>query len=110
MGGTMGFGLPAAIGTQLGNPDAAVFLIDGDGSLNMTLNDLGTVEQYGLPVKIVLMNDGEQQMVKVWQQLFFDGRFVATSNCNPDFVQLAQSYGLEAFSCDSEDDLDAAVA
>lgn len=74
--GTMGFGLPAAIGAQVGKPDACVMLIDGDGSFNMTLNDLGTVAQHNLPIKICIMNDGKQQMVNVWQKLFFDGRFV----------------------------------
>lgn len=108
--GTMGFGLPAAIGVQMGNPDAMTFLIDGDGSFNMTLHDLGTMAQHELPVKIVLMNDGKQQMVQVWQKLFFEERVVATDNFNPDFVKLAEAYGIEAFSCDNEADLPAAIA
>ena len=81
--GTMGFGLPAAIGVQMGNPDAITFLIDGDGSFNMTLHDLGTMAQHELPIKIVLMNDGKQQMVQVWQKLFFEERVVATDMYAP---------------------------
>ena len=108
--GTMGFGLPAAIGAAVGCPEKTVVLIDGDGSFNMTLNDLGTVMEHKLPIRIALMNDGRQQMVHVWQKLFFDGRVVATNNTNPDFVALAKAYGFEAYSCDSEDDLEDATA
>jgi len=107
--GTMGFGLPAAIGAQVACPDKVVLLVDGDSSFNMTLNDLGTVKEHQLPIKIALMNDGRQQMVHVWQKLFFDGRIVATNNVNPDYVQLADSFGIEAFSCSSVEDLPAAV-
>ena len=106
----MGFGLPAAIGAAVGAPEKQVLLIDGDGSFNMTLNDLGTVMEHQLPVRIALMNDGRQQMVHVWQKLFFDGRIVATDNTNPDFVMLAKAYGLEAFSCESEEELPLACA
>jgi acetolactate synthase-1/2/3 large subunit len=103
--GTMGFGLPAAIGAQIGMPDKTVLLIDGDGSFNMTLNDLGTIKEHQLPIKIALMNDNRQQMVHVWQKLFFDGRIVATDNVNPDYVALAQSYGIESYAVDNTDDL-----
>ena len=107
--GTMGFGLPAAIGAQVANPNKVILLIDGDGSFNMTLNDLGTIKEHQLPLKMAIMNDNRQQMVHVWQKLFFDGRLVATENVNPDYVQLAQSYGIESFSCDNVNDLPAAV-
>jgi len=107
--GTMGYGLPAAIGAAVGNPDAHIFLIDGDGSFNMTLNDLGTVMELQLPIKILIMNDARQQMVHVWQRLFFDNRLVATDNRNPDFVKLAASYGFEAFACEHEGDLAATI-
>jgi len=107
--GTMGFGLPAAIGAQVACPDKTVLLVDGDSSFNMTLNDLGTVKEHQLPIKMAIMNDGRQQMVHVWQKLFFDSRIVATDNVNPDYVQLAQSYGIESFSCATEADLPAAV-
>jgi len=107
--GTMGFGLPSAIGAQVANPDKMVVLIDGDSSFNMTLNDLGTVVENQLPIKMAIMNDFRQQMVVVWQELFFDGRQTATKNVNPDFVQLAQSYGIESFRCSSLEDLPNAV-
>lgn len=107
--GTMGFGLPAAIGAQMARPDRTVLLIDGDSSFNMTLNDLGTVKEHQLPIKMAIMNDGRQQMVHVWQKLFFDNRIVATDNVNPDFVALAKAYDIEAFSCESTEELPAAI-
>ena len=107
--GTMGFGLPAAIGAQVAMPDKTVLLIDGDGSFNMTLNDLGTLREHQLPIKIALMNDNRQQMVHVWQKLFFDGRIMATDNVNPDYVQLAESFGIEALTVDNVDDLPGVV-
>jgi len=107
--GTMGFGLPAAIGAQVANPDKTVLLVDGDGSFNMTLNDLGTVKEHQLPIKMAIMNDGKQQMVQVWQTLFFDGRLVATDNVNPDYVALAHSYGIESFRVDTLAELPSAV-
>jgi len=103
--GTMGFGLPAAIGAQVGCPDKTVLLVDGDGSFNMTLNDLGTVKEHQLPIKIAIMNDHRQQMVHVWQRLFFDNRLMATDNVNPDYVALAQSYGIESYCCRHVDEL-----
>lgn len=103
--GTMGFGLPAAIGAQFSRPDSTVVLIDGDSSFNMTLNDLGTVAEHKLPIKIFILNDGRQQMVHVWQKLFFDGRLVATDNVNPDYSMLAKAYGIEAWPCSDEAEL-----
>uniref|UniRef100_A0A7S2FZG0 Acetolactate synthase n=1 Tax=Haptolina brevifila TaxID=156173 RepID=A0A7S2FZG0_9EUKA len=103
--GTMGFGLPAAIGAQVACPDKTVLLIDGDGSFNMTLNDLGTIKEHQLPIKIAIMNDHRQQMVHVWQKLFFDNRLMATNNVNPDYVALAQSYGIESYRAAHVDDL-----
>jgi len=103
--GTMGFGLPAAIGAQVACPEKTVLLVDGDSSFNMTLNDLGTVKEHQLPIKMAIMNDGRQQMVHVWQKLFFDSRIVATDNVNPDYVKLAQAYDIEAYSCESMEEL-----
>jgi len=103
--GTMGFGLPAAIGAQVACPDKTVLLIDGDGSFNMTLNDLGTIKEHQLPVKMAIMNDHRQQMVHVWQKLFFDNRLMATHNVNPDYVALAQAYDIEAYCCKHVDEL-----
>ena len=103
--GTMGFGLPAAIGAQVACPDKTVLLIDGDGSFNMTLNDLGTIKEHQLPVKIAIMNDHSQQMVHVWQRLFFDNRLMATHNVNPDYVALAKSFDIESYCCRHVDEL-----
>jgi len=93
----------------VGNPDDTVVLIDGDGSFNMTLNDLGTVMEHQLPIKMAIMNDKRQQMVHVWQRLFFEGRLVATDNTNPDFNVLAAAYGMKSVRCDNENDLEASV-
>ena len=80
----------ASATAQVACPDKTVLLVDGDSSFNMTLNDLGTIVENKLPIKIAIMNDFRQQMVVVWQELFFDGRQTATKNVNPDFVQLAE--------------------
>lgn len=107
--GVMGAGLPFAVGTQIAHPKALTILFDGDGSFNMTSMDLQTVMRYKLPIKIAVMNDNRQQMVWIWQRLFFDGRYVSVDNVNPDFVKMAQAWGMEAMSCDNEQDLPAAV-
>lgn len=103
--GVMGVGLPFAIGTQVANPKSLTILIDGDGSFNMTNMDLQTVKRYNLPIKMAVMNDARQQMVWVWQRLFFEGRYVSVDNVNPDYVQLAKSHGIEALRCETEEDL-----
>ena len=78
--GVMGSGLPYAIGAQLANPEKNVVLIDGDGSFNMSYNDLMTIKELDLPIKIFIMNDSRLQMVHVWQDLFFDKRYLGTSH------------------------------
>ncbi|CAE7290671.1 ILV2 [Symbiodinium pilosum] len=103
--GVMGAGLPFAIGTQVANPEAMTILIDGDGSFGMTNMDLQTVKRYNLPIKMAVMNDDRQQMVWVWQRLFFEGRYISVTNSNPDFVALAKAYGIHAVQCDNEEDL-----
>jgi len=103
--GVMGAGLPFAIGTQVANPDALTILIDGDGSFGMTNMDLQTVKRYNLPIKIAIMNDERQQMVWVWQRLFFEGRYISVDNVNPDFVALGKAYGIESIMCDNEADM-----
>jgi len=107
--GVMGAGLPFAIGTQVANPDALTILFDGDGSFNMTSMDLQTIVRYNLPVKIAIMNDAKQQMVAIWQRLFFDGRYISSENVNPDFVKLAQAWGIESVRCETEEDLPAVI-
>ena len=92
--GCMGFGLPAAIGAQLACPDKLVVDIAGDGSIQMNIQEMATAVQYGLPVKIVILNNGYLGMVRQWQQLFFDKRYISTSMEHaPDFVKLAEAYG-----------------
>ena len=92
--GTMGYGLPAAIGAQVAFPEATVIDIAGDGSIQMNSQELMTAVQYGLPVKVAILNNRFLGMVRQWQELFFDKRYSQTClNCSPDFVKLAESYG-----------------
>jgi acetolactate synthase I/II/III large subunit len=107
--GTMGFGLPSAIGVQVANPKSKVYCIDGDGSFMMTLNDLATVREHNLPIKIFIMNDSRQQMVHIWQKLFFNSRFISTDNLNPDFNLLAESFGIESIRIQDRDELEAGL-
>jgi len=94
--GTMGFGLPAAVGAQVAKPDKTVFLISGDGSFQMTIQELATVAQYALPIKIALMNNGVLGLVRQWQKLFFEERFSQIQlHANPDFIRLAEAYGIK---------------
>jgi acetolactate synthase-1/2/3 large subunit len=92
--GTMGFGLPAAIGAQIACPDRTVVDIAGDGSIQMNIQEMATAVQYGLPVKIVILNNGYLGMVRQWQELFYQKRYSATRmDWAPDFVKLAEAYG-----------------
>lgn len=106
--GTMGFGLPAAIGAQVARKDATVIDIDGDGSFQMVLQDLGTIARYNLPVKIVIINNRYLGMVRQWQELFFGKRYYAVDleKGSPDFVKLADAYGIRASAVESLDELD----
>jgi len=92
--GAMGFGLPAAMGAQIGCPDTTVWCIDGDGGFQMTIQELGAIVQEQAPVKIAIINNGYLGMVRQWQQLFYKGRYVATPISCPDFVKIAEGYGL----------------
>jgi acetolactate synthase-1/2/3 large subunit len=90
----MGFGLPAAIGAQIACPDRTVVDIAGDGSIQMNIQEMATAVQYGLPVKIAILNNGHLGMVRQWQELFYGKRYSATRvECAPDFVRLAEAYG-----------------
>lgn len=94
--GTMGFGFPAAIGVQVAHPDELVIDIAGDGSFQMCIQELATVSQYKLPVKVVIINNGFLGMVRQWQQLFFDRVYSETDiSCQPDFVKVAEAYGIK---------------
>jgi acetolactate synthase I/II/III large subunit len=95
--GTMGFGLPAAIGAQISRPQDTVIAISGDGSFMMNVQELATIKRFQLPVKIVLIDNSKLGMVRQWQQLFFDGRLSETDlSDNPDFVLLAKSFEIKA--------------
>ncbi|MBN2273254.1 MAG: biosynthetic-type acetolactate synthase large subunit [Bacteroidales bacterium] len=93
--GTMGFGLPAAHGAKIGAPEKEVVLIVGDGGLQMTIQELGTINQTQAAVKIVLMNNKYLGMVRQWQQLFFDKRYSETYLLNPDFIKVAEGFGIK---------------
>jgi len=97
--GTMGFGLPAAIGAKVANPDQQVICISGDSSFQMSLQELGTIAQYGLSLRIFIINNGWQGMVRQWQESFYGNRFSNSymKNGMPNFVALAEAYGLKAF-------------
>lgn len=93
--GTMGFGIPAAIGAQMARPDDKVICVSGDGSFMMNVQELGTIKRKQLPVKIVLLDNQRLGMVRQWQQLFFDGRYSETNlSDNPDFLILASAFGI----------------
>jgi acetolactate synthase-1/2/3 large subunit len=94
--GTMGFGLPAAIGAKLGCPDKPVITFLGDGGFQMTIQELGTILHYKVPVKIIILNNGYLGMVRQWQDLFFDKRYASTELINPDFVMIANSFSIRA--------------
>jgi acetolactate synthase-1/2/3 large subunit len=92
--GTMGFGLPASVGVKVGCPGEVVWCIDGDGSFQMTMQELGTIAQEGLGIKIAIINNGYLGMVRQWQGLFYNRRYVATPLSGPDFVAVAGAYGI----------------
>lgn len=105
----MGFGLPAAIGAKMGCPDRTICFFTGDGGLQMTIQELGTIMEYGTAVKIILLNNNFLGNVRQWQELFFKGRFSQTPLLNPDFVMIARAYGIQAEDVDSRDKLDEAI-
>jgi len=107
--GTMGYALPAAIGVQVGNPEALVWVVAGDGGVQMTLNQLGTIAGEGLPVKIAIINNGYLGMVRQWQEMFYSRRYSATPITSPDFVKLADSYGIPALSVRSKSSVEDAI-
>jgi acetolactate synthase-1/2/3 large subunit len=94
--GTMGYGLPAAIGAKVARPDALVFDIDGDASFNMTLTEMSTAAQFNIGVKIIVLNNEEQGMVTQWQNIFYEDRYSHTHSTNPDFIKLADAMGVQA--------------
>lgn len=107
--GTMGFGLPAAIGAKFGNPDREVVLFVGDGGIQMTIQELGTIFRTRIPVKIVLLNNEFLGMVRQWQELFFDKRYASTEMTNPDFQTIAKGYFIESALVKERENLDAEI-
>ncbi|HEY5037802.1 MAG TPA: thiamine pyrophosphate-dependent enzyme, partial [bacterium] len=100
--GTMGFGFPAAIGVAFAYPNATVIDVAGDGSFQMTLQELAVVKEHDLNVKVVIINNKFMGMVKQWQDLFFDKRYAATSiPSQPDFVKLADAYGIKGYRAET---------
>jgi len=107
--GTMGFGLPASIGAKIGAPDRTVCLFVGDGGMQMTLQELGTIMQEGLDVKMILLNNSFLGMVRQWQELFFHERYSSTEMNNPDFVAIAKAFNIGTRKVSDRAELDDAV-
>ncbi|KAI0807838.1 acetolactate synthase [Fomes fomentarius] len=105
--GTMGFGLPSAIGAKVGAPNKTVVDIDGDASFSMTAMELQTASQYSIGVKVLILNNEFQGMVLQWQDLFYDARYAHTRMVNPDFIALAKAMRIHAIRCDRLEDLPA---
>ncbi len=109
--GTMGYGLPASLGVQVAHPNDLVINFDGDGSLQMTIQELATLVRYNLPVKVALLNNGYLGMVRQWQDLFNDKRYaeVHLEESNPNFAAVAEAYGMRGVTVESKDELAGAV-
>ena len=107
--GVMGFEVPAAIGAQIGRPGATVWSVAGDGGFQMTLQELATVAQEHLPIKYAIINNGYLGMVRQWQELFYDHRYKAVPMSGPDFVKLAEAYGIAAAHVDSQEGVEPAL-
>jgi acetolactate synthase-1/2/3 large subunit len=107
--GTMGFGVPAAMGVAFTKPDRPVVAFVGDGGFQMTIQELGTIAQYNLPVKIILLNNQYLGMVRQWQELFFHSRYASTGLTNPDFAKIAEGFGVPARKITDREQLDEAL-
>jgi acetolactate synthase-1/2/3 large subunit len=108
--GTMGFGLPAAIGVQMAHPGADVAVVTGEASIQMCIQELATCRQHDLPIKIMLLNNGYMGMVRQWQEFFYDGRYSHSYvDALPDFVKLAESFGHVGMKIEKPEDLEGAV-
>jgi len=107
--GTMGFGLPAAMGAKVGAPDRTVVMYTGDGGFQMTIQELGTIMQEQIGVKMVVLNNHFLGMVRQWQEMFFDERYSFTEMMNPDFVAIAKAYRINGTEVFERENLDAAI-
>jgi len=109
--GTMGFGLPAAIGAQVSRPTDCVIAVSGDGSFMMNVQELATIKRFQLPVKILLIDNAKLGMVRQWQDLFFNGRLSETDlSDNPDFIMLANAFDIKAKEISKKSEVTAAIA
>ena len=108
--GTMGFEVPAAMGAQVARPDARVWSICGDGGFQMTMQELATMVDESLPVKMAIINNGYLGMVRQWQELFYEDNYVSVAIAQPDFVKLADAFGIKALRVTERDKVDAAIA
>ncbi|MDA0196183.1 MAG: biosynthetic-type acetolactate synthase large subunit [Bacteroidetes bacterium] len=108
--GTMGFALPAAMGAKIALPTRQVVAVIGDGGFQMTIQELGTISQYGVAVKVIVLNNNFLGMVRQWQQLFFDKRYSFTELKNPDFQMIAKGYGMEVNKVEHRENLDKAIS
>ncbi|MBN1108727.1 MAG: biosynthetic-type acetolactate synthase large subunit [Bacteroidales bacterium] len=104
--GTMGFGLPAAVGAKTGRPDRQVVAFTGDGGFQMTIQELGTIMHYQIPVKVIILNNSFLGMVRQWQDMFFKKRYASTELVNPDFVAIAGGFGISASKVMKREDLE----
>ncbi|RLD36431.1 MAG: biosynthetic-type acetolactate synthase large subunit [Bacteroidetes bacterium] len=107
--GTMGFGLPAAVGAQIGKPDVQVIEFTGDGGIQMTIQEFGTILQYKVPLKVVILNNSFLGMVRQWQDMFFDKRYASTELINPDFIKIASAYGIAGKRVEDRKDLSSSI-
>ena len=103
--GTMGYGLPGAMGAALGSPGKTVIDIDGDASYLMTCYELATIAEYNIPVKVAILNNDFQGMIKQWQDLFYDKRYSQSRMKNPNFAMMAESFGIKGIRCEKKEDL-----
>lgn len=110
--GTMGFGLPAAIGVKVANPNQEVICISGDSSIQMSIQELGTISQYKLGIKLFIVNNGWQGMVRQWQEAFYGNRFSNSymKNGMPNFADLAKAYGIEGVEITNLDTLESVIS
>ncbi len=106
----MGFGLPAAIGAKIGSPGKQVIAFIGDGGFQMTIQELGTILHYKVPVKIIILNNGYLGMVRQWQDMFFKKRYASTELVNPDFVAIAGGYNIPARKVSKREELKESLA
>ncbi|MHC5073853.1 MAG: thiamine pyrophosphate-dependent enzyme, partial [Planctomycetota bacterium] len=107
--GTMGYGLPAAIGAQIAKPKATVIDIDGDHSFNMTMTELRTAVEHELPIKVCIMNNGYMGMVRQWQELFYNKRYSKSYLSNPEYATIAEALGAMGITVDKKADVPNAI-